>query len=248
VPQACNDSYTIRFARRRDRPWSARCIIAREMMHVLVAYASNVDGEATLAEAVARGMIAARADVIADVESIDAQPALDRYDAVVLGSSMERGRWLAKATAFAVRQRAELEKKAVASYATVLPPIDRATRRLVGEAIALRRARRLLEHQLPAGVGRNLINGTVFCGDAIRRYGLIEALSERLCAAVVGNTRTIERIVPTCERWGEGIAAQLVARAFARERARLVFPASPLQRSSNDHIDAGMMALFTVEP
>lgn len=80
-------------------------------MTVLIAAASKHHSTSGIAEAVAAELRTMGYEV--DVATASESVAVDRYDAVILGSAVYMGKWLPEATAFAARNVRALREKAV---------------------------------------------------------------------------------------------------------------------------------------
>jgi menaquinone-dependent protoporphyrinogen oxidase len=89
-------------------------------MKVLVTYGSKRDGTAELAEMLAVDLRAHGFAV--DVEDAASEPAVDGYDAVVVGGALYAGRWHADARRFVKRNVRELRQRSVFLFSS--GPLD----------------------------------------------------------------------------------------------------------------------------
>jgi menaquinone-dependent protoporphyrinogen oxidase len=81
---------------------------------ILVTYASNTDSTGGVAEVIGRSLAETGRGV--DVRSISSVTRLDEYAAVVLGSPINNGKWLAQATEFVTANREQLNQVPTAFF------------------------------------------------------------------------------------------------------------------------------------
>ena len=104
---------------------------------ILVAYASAAGSTGGIAETI--GKTLAGADVSADVRRVQSVTNLDHYDAVVLGSAIHGGKWLAEAADFIQNNRQRLNQVPTAFFLAGLMPNknSEADRKMVAHFLAL---------------------------------------------------------------------------------------------------------------
>ena len=86
-------------------------------MKVLVAYVSGFGTTAGVAKEIAD--VLGRQHMV-DLQTLSSVHSLDRYDAVVIGSSLRAGRWLGAMNKFLTRFREPLSRKPVAIFTVAL--------------------------------------------------------------------------------------------------------------------------------
>jgi menaquinone-dependent protoporphyrinogen oxidase len=175
-----------------------------ERLHVLLAYASAAGSTAEIAERMATVLRGAGFEVSCRPVTSDLDPAA--FDAVVLGSPVHNGRWLAAAREFAARTAGTLEARPLWCFSVGgVEPRGWYTRRLVSyEARQLQRA-------LPAGL--TPIEHRLFPGVVVMT-GL--PLRHRLGWLVFGGRAGDHRDWPAIEGWAGEVAAALPAHAVPR--------------------------------
>lgn len=90
---------------------------------VLVVYATKHGSTAGIAAAIAEGL--AEAGLRVEQETVDRIASVDRYDAVILGSAVYRGRWLREADEFGRRLSGSLAGRATWLFSS--GPLDHTT-------------------------------------------------------------------------------------------------------------------------
>jgi menaquinone-dependent protoporphyrinogen oxidase len=162
-------------------------------MHVLVTAASRHGATTEIADAIAKGLRAAGVDV--ELRAPQDVASVDDYDAVVLGSGVYAGHWLAPARQFAERHREALTTRPVWLFSSGplgdppkpdADPVDIA---------------RLLEQTLAR-------DHRVFAG---RLDSTQLGFGERLITRVVGAAQGDYRPWPEVEAWATSIAAALAS-------------------------------------
>jgi menaquinone-dependent protoporphyrinogen oxidase len=164
------------------------------MIHVLIVHGSRGGATADIAEALAVAFT--DRGITADVRAADTPVELDRYDAVVVGSALYAGHWLATTRRFVEAHREELRHKPTWLFSSG-PLDDSAT-----------------DHEIPpvAGVARLAADvgahGHVTFGgrlDVIHAHGFLARMMARTRS---GDWRDHEQIV----RWADEIADRLISR------------------------------------
>jgi menaquinone-dependent protoporphyrinogen oxidase len=99
------------------------CIKEQTMNRVLVAYASRAGATGEIAEAV--GQVLCDAGATVEVRQAKDVTDLSAYGAVVLGSAIYMGSWMADATGFVKKHRATLSQMPLATFTVSMLMVDR---------------------------------------------------------------------------------------------------------------------------
>jgi menaquinone-dependent protoporphyrinogen oxidase len=159
------------------------------MMPVLVTYASKHGSTAQVAERIALALVGSgvKADVLPVRDVVD----VGGYEAVVLGSSVYFGKWVAEAVSFADENRTTLATRPVWLFS--VGPLGDQPRSDPAEIARLRMSTKAVDHQLFAGA----LN--------VSGLSLIERVIVKGVKAPTGDFRDWSEI----DSWGTTIARQL---------------------------------------
>ena len=184
-------------------------------MTVLVGYASARWSTKAIAEEIGAQLM--KGGVNASIRPLAEVDGLTHYDSVVVGSPTFRGEWLAEAAAFLTRHEAELIARPfwlfsvspVGNVSSLFgPSLTRGIRRTREPTSVLVDAR-----QWPRFRGHRAFAGAIERG----HWSWAGDLLLKLCGGVVEDRRAWLEI----DEWARGIASQVLAVEWAKERRRL---------------------------
>lgn len=183
------------------------------MVRVLVAHTERSKSELTFAAEIAVGIheeLGSRASI--SIVSADDEPRIDRFDAYVIGSALEHGRWMRAAQKFAIRNRFALSHRPIALYATVGPASDAHTLMMVRQAVARGRLDRLINYQPPIRISTTDLLGSALIGaESILDHGALSMLASRLFRAKEVEDQQLE----SCHAFGRQIGARIYSDCLA---------------------------------
>jgi len=184
-------------------------------MTVLVGYASVRSSTRGIAEEIGSQLM--KAGVQAAVRPIAEVEQLTFYDSVVLGSAIHNGAWLREASAFLLRHEAQLTAlplwlfsvSSVGDTSSFFGPrVTRLIRRTRKDDRAVAEAR-----QWPGFRGHRDFAGRIERG----QWSRVGDLFLKVCGGLPGDHRDWHAV----DEWARGIAGQVLAVEWAKERRRL---------------------------
>ena len=184
-------------------------------MTVLVGYASAHSSSAGIAEEIGSQLV--KAGVQAVVRPLTEVEHLGFYDSLVLGSAVHDGEWLAEASAFLARHAAELACRPVWLFSVSSvgstssffgPRVTRLIRRTRQDHRALAEARHLARFR-----GHRDFAGAI----ERSQWGRAGDFFLKVCGGLPGDHRDWQDV----DEWARGIAGEVLAAEWAKERTRL---------------------------
>ncbi|MFT3698626.1 MAG: flavodoxin domain-containing protein [Kofleriaceae bacterium] len=171
-------------------------------MRVLVAYASKHGSTTVIASVIATSLRDAGFEV--DCLSVEKVERVDAYDAVVIGSALYAGRWLARARRFVVRHRRALRAMPVSMFSS--GPLDDSAS----------------TSQLPAPPRVAALARSIGCGEHATFGGRLSRYTTGLIAGSVAKKHAGDyRDWPQIRRWAERVGDEIRSVVTTRAPQRM---------------------------